>query len=300
MGVQTEFTQALVDAGLWFPTDVPGIYGRSAAFEAIVEGFDARVVEIGRSAGAERIAFPPVVSRELIRRVAYMESFPELCGSIHSFRPDSARHADLVDRVDQGGDWGEYLEQMPLTLCPAACYPVYPTCRGVLPADGRHFDLCSFVFRAEPSEDPARLQSFRMRENVRVGAPDTVRAWRTEWTARAQDLLVELGLPIEVEVASDPFFGRGGKLLAANQIADEAKLELVCPIALEGQGTAIASLNHHSDKFSRAFGIELESGAFAETACVGFGLERVTLALLRTHGIETRRWPADVRGRLGL
>lgn len=295
-----EFTKALIDQGLWIPSDVPGVVGRSAGFEAIVSGFDALIIEIGRSAGAERIEFPPVVSRELIRRVAYMESFPELCGSVHSFRASSAKHADLVERVEERGDWGEFLEQMPITLCPAACYPVYPTCSGNLPAEGRHFDLCSYVFRAEPSEDPARLQSFRQRENVRIGDPETVRAWRDAWVSRAQSLLSDLGLPVEVEVASDPFFGRGGKMLAANQVADAAKFEIVCPIALEGESTAIASFNHHRDKFARTFEIRLQDGAYAETACVGFGLERIALALLRTHGVIVSEWPTAIRERLAL
>jgi len=33
---------------------------------------------------------------------------------------------------------------------------------------------------------------------------------------------------------------------------------------------------------------------------VGFGLERITLALLRTHGLEIARWPAAVRDALHL
>jgi hypothetical protein len=36
----------------------------------------------------------------------------------------------------------------------------------------------------------------------------------------------------------------------------------------------------------------------AHTACVGFGEERIVLALLRTHGFDPERWPVEVRKRL--
>ena len=89
-------------------------------------------------------------------------------------------------------------------------------------------------------------------------------------------------------------------MLAANQVADAAKFEIVCPIALEGESTAIASFNHHRDKFARTFEIRLQDGAYAETACVGFGLERIALALLRTHGVIVSEWPTAIRERLAL
>lgn len=295
-----KLTRALIDQGYWIQTGVPGIFGRTQRFEDIVGGFDRLIADLAREQGAQPIHFPPVLDREIIRRTAYMESFPELCGSIHSFTTDRGRHQDIVDRVDEGGDWSEYLEQTDLTLCPAACYPLYPSCRGTLPEGGKLFDLSSFVFRSEPSDDPARLQSFRMRENVRLGTPDDVHAWRDAWRERGLEIIRDLDLPATLEVASDPFFGRGGKLLAANQIADEAKFEIVVPITSSEEPTAIASFNRHGDKFARIFAIELPDGEPAHTACFGFGLERVTLALLATHGLDTASWPAGVREKLSL
>jgi len=295
-----ELTDALIDNGFWIPTGVPGVFGRCARFEAIVEGFDASIVAIARDAGAERISFPPIVDRDVIRRTHYMESFPKLCGSIHSYREPRAKHMDLVDCVDQGGDWGPFLEQMPLTLCPAACYPLYPTCSGTIPDGGRHFDLSSYVFRAEPSDDPARLQSFRQRENVRIADPETIVSWRNSWSEHSVAVLTELGLPVALEVASDPFFGRGGRLLSANQIAEKLKLEVVVPITSTEEPTPICSLNYHEDKFATAFDIRTSSGEYAHSACIGFGLERVALALIETHGVAVESWPASVREALSL
>ena len=36
------------------------------------------------------------------------------------------------------------------------------------------------------------------------------------------------------------------------------------------------------------------NGEQAHTACVGFGLERITLALLSRHGLDVDTWPGDV------
>jgi hypothetical protein len=38
----------------------------------------------------------------------------------------------------------------------------------------------------------------------------------------------------------------------------------------------------------------------AHTACLGFGLERITLALVKRHGLDQERWPATVREELGI
>ena len=39
-------------------------------------------------------------------------------------------------------------------------------------------------------------------------------------------------------------------------------------------------------------------GETAHTACLGFGLERCTLALLKTHVLDPKQWPAEVRAQL--
>jgi seryl-tRNA synthetase len=60
----------------------------------------------------------------------------------------------------------------------------------------------------------------------------------------------------------------------------------------------VASFNYHQDHFASAYGIRLASGGEAHTACLGFGLERITIALLSTHGFDIQAWPAEVHDRL--
>jgi seryl-tRNA synthetase len=153
------------------------------------------------------------------------------------------------------------------------------------------------VFRHEPSEDPARMQCFHQRELVRLGAPDEVWAWREAWCERGLALLRGLGLAAERDRASDPFFGRGGRMLAANQRVQELKFELLVPIAGD-EPTAVTSFNYHEEHFAEIYGVRLPDGAIAHTACLGFGQERIVLALLRTHGLDPQSWPDEVRGQL--
>lgn len=293
-----EFGAALVSAGMLVPLGLDGLYARSGAFERIVVGIDALVgrTRVGRA--GELLHFPPVFARATLHRSGYLERFPHLCGSVHGFEGDDAANAKLQARVDAGEPYGDLLADTDVALVPAACLPLYPTLTGTVPAAGRDFDLCTFVFRREPSEDPARMQCFRQREKVRVGSRTDAVAWRDEWKERGLHLLRELGLDAQLVDANDPFFGRGGRFRKADQREQRHKFEVVVPIASAAQPTAVASFNYHEDTFGRGFAIALPDGSPAHTACLGFGLERVTLALLRTHGLDPAEWPAPVRRQL--
>ena len=39
----------------------------------------------------------------------------------------------------------------------------------------------------------------------------------------------------------------------------------------------------------------MADGTIAHTACVGFGLERIALALYHRHGFDRAAWPGSVR-----
>ena len=116
-----------------------------------------------------------MLPKEQLERIGYLSSFPHLAGTIFSFEGDEAEAVELERRAGAGEDWSSLQSQTALVLVPAACYPVYPAiaARGPLPAGGVTVDLGgSYVFRNEPSQDPARLQMFHQREMVRLGEPE--------------------------------------------------------------------------------------------------------------------------------
>jgi seryl-tRNA synthetase len=185
-------------------------------------------------------------------------------------------------------------------MTPAICYPLYPTATGTLPEGGRRVDLQGYAFRHEPSDDPARMQIFRMHEFVRLGTPDQALEHRNFWLEKGAEVFRSVGLAVEPVIANDPFFGRGGKVQKAIQREQNLKYEFVIPICSTEKPTAIGSCNYHLDHFGVAFDIRTSDGEVAHSACVGFGLERVALALFKTHGFELAKWPGEVRDVLGL
>jgi seryl-tRNA synthetase len=256
-----------------------GIYGRSAQFEGIVQRVRDAITELGEPGPCESLHFPPVVSRRTVERCGYLHSFPHLLGSVHTFLGDDRAHARMIEALDSGEDWSTHQTLSDAVLTPAACYALYPHLAGTLPESGRCVDVESWCYRHEPTDTPERMRAFRMREHVRVGEPLQVRAWRDEWIPRAESLLRSIGLQPYVLVANDPFFGTGARFMATSQREQQLKFELQVDIEPFGR-TAVMSCNYHEQHFGEAFGIQLPNGRAAHSACVGFGLDRLALAIL--------------------
>jgi len=290
--------EGLVKHKLIIPVGVPGAFGRGAVFEDVLARFNNLVTEIAKDDGAEVMAFPPILDREVFEKSEYLDSFPQLAGTVFSFFGTDLQHKDLSQRIHDKQPWDDLQKMTRVVLTPAACYPVYPSFTGVVPAEGRLVDMQNWVFRHEPSPEPTRMQAFRVREFVRVGTPDVVVAWRDLWLKRGVALLESLGLPAKSDVASDPFFGRGGRMLAASQKEQKLKFEVLIPVISEEKPTAVCSFNYHQEHFGKIFDISTPDGAVANTACLGFGMERVVMSLFRTHGFVPSEWPKAVREKL--
>jgi seryl-tRNA synthetase len=293
-----ELYDGLVKHGLIIPAGAPGIFGRNAVFEDVLRGFDDYVSRVAKDDGAEQMLFPPTIDRRVFEKSEFLDSFPQLAGTVFSFTGNERQHAELSARVHAGESWNHLQSMTDVVLNPAACYPVYPSFRGTVPDGGRLVDMQNWVFRNEPSSEPTRMQAFRVREFVRVGTPEVVVAWRDMWLERGLTIMRSLGLPAKSEVASDPFFGRGGRMLSANQREQQLKFEVTIPVISEEQPTAVCSFNFHQEHFGKIFEIKTPDGAVANTACLGFGMERVCMALFKHHGFNPTAWPASVREKL--
>jgi len=300
MDMQTSFLDRLFDKGLLIDTGVDGLYGRSGQFEDVISGFERLIGKFGGADNAEVIRFPPGINRAYFEKSGYMKSFPQLAGTVHSFCGCELDHVSLIKSMDEGTDWTKDQKITDIVLTPAACYPLYPTIakRGNLPSGGGLYDIQSYCFGHEPSKDPARQQLFRMREYVRIGTQGDVTDFRQLWMDRGVEMMEKVGLDVKLEIANDPFFGRAGKMLANNQRDQNLKFELLMPVTSTANLTACMSFNYHQDSFGAKWGLNLTDGAVAHTACVGFGLERIALALFAKHGLDVETWPQSVRDAL--
>src|SRR5579859_5136197 len=197
---------------LFRPMGVEGVYARTALYVDLVERLEQYITR-QRDPQAEIMRFPPVMSRTQLEKSGYLKSFPNLLGCVCALHGSEASIRQAVERHDNGGDWTSSLTSSDLVLSPAACYPVYPIVakRGKLPVGGLQFDIEADVFRHEPSLSLDRLQSFRMREFVRISSPEEIVAFREDWMGRAPQIAGDLGLPFKLDVANDPFFGKVGQ-----------------------------------------------------------------------------------------
>src|SRR6201991_1856330 len=280
---------------------VDGVYARTALYVDLVERLEQYITR-HRDPQAEVMRFPPVMSRTQLEKSGYLKSFPNLLGCVCGLHGSERDINAAVSRFEAGGDWTTSRSPADLALSPAACYPVYPIAasRGQLPKGGLRFDVAADCFRREPSRHLDRLQSFRMREYVCIGPPDDVADFRERWMVRAQGIARDLGLTFKVDYASDPFFGRVGQIKAISKKKQELKFELLIPLRSEEQPTACMSFNYHRDHFGTTWDIRDAAGEPAHTGCVAFGMDRLAVAMFHTHGIDIAKWPAGVRGTLGL
>lgn len=293
MVARTTFTRELFDEGWLYQTGPLGVYAVSGKLDFIISAVDSILTKWDAVATAEHIAFPPEMKRSDIERFGYRDNFPHLLGDVrvegHKIG-EASRQCLVKPGLEECGCRSD------LVLTPAACYPVYPlAATREVQVDVPHlYAVKSYCFRAEPSESISRWQSFRMREFVMIGSEPTVRDFQRRGVDFVGHLATDLGLEYEVGIANDPFFGDAAAIKVDYQRTIEAKFELTVQSHHLGP-VACASCNYHQEHFTRECSITDVNGFVLQSACVAFGLERIAMVLLATHGLVPSLWPSPVR-----
>jgi hypothetical protein len=75
----------------------------------------------------------------------------------------------------------------------------------------------------------------------------------------------------------------------------EVKYELLFHIPDREAPLAASSFNLHRDFYTSVYDIAFADETRAESACMGFGLERWLYAFVRQKGLDPAGWPAEVR-----
>jgi seryl-tRNA synthetase len=292
---------ARIADGIFQPMGVDGLYARTGLYTRVVLALEGYLGDF-KQPNAEVMRFPPVMSRMQLEKSGYLSSFPNLLGCVCALHGSEESIRTAADRLTTGGEWTAALDPSDMVLTPAACYPVYPivAARGPMRAGGLLFDIEADCFRHELSLNLDRLQSFRMREFVRIGTPDEVLEFRGYYMARAPQIAADLGVPHTIDVASDPFFGRVGQVMAVSQRQQALKFELLIPYYRSAAPTACMSFNYHREHFGKVWNIRTSDGAPAHTGCVAFGIDRLTVALFAVHGLDVEAWPERTRRALSL
>jgi len=294
---------------MWQPEDVlavlrgrgelweaaPGLAGFRGPVARLAQGVSNALTGLALGETEDDWCVPSGVAFETLERAGYFESFPEwLTAASHLSGDESVLHR-VATAESPGTEARKALAPASAALPPAVCYHAYAALAGstlnaplLMTAEGT-------CWRHEGSRLSLleRGWAFRMREIVCLGDTQEVEEFRQRGLARAAALAQTIGIETEVAIATDPFFAPTSRGKALLQRVKSLKHELVMRFP-DGRPLAISSFNNHERFFGDAFGIALPGGKAAATACVAFGVERWTLALLATHGPESSEWPDAV------
>ena len=278
-----------------------GQVGFAGGAFALKHFVDEAVRDIARTRfGAQEEDYPALLDPDVLARCGYLSSFPHsVCLVSHLTEDFDAIEAFRAANTDSGSlrvpDAGA-MTHSDAALRPAVCLPIYRALEGTsLPEGGLTITTTGKAFRYESSnmEGIQRLWDFSMREIVFVGSAHFVQQQRARVVDAVTSLMEDWDLAFRLVSASDPFFAtvRGTKALWQRTRA--LKYEMLVDV---GTGPiAAGSLNFAGTLFGDAFHIRTDEGEIATTACVGFGLERLVLALFSHHGFEPGRWPRAMR-----
>ena len=183
-------------------------------------------------------------------------------------------------------------------LSPTVCHHLYNAIKETtIPSPGIVATAQGNCFRYESRNMRSleRLWNFTMREIIFVGEDDFVQERLAEARGLLRPLMDDLDLTYDTITATDPFFIGAYRDQAAYQAAFDLKYEVRASLPYKSDTLAVASYNRHGDFFGRILEIQNADGSSANTGCFAVGYERLALAILAQHGLDTTKWPAALR-----
>ena len=246
--------------------------------------------------------FPPVVSRALIEKSGYLKSFPHLLGCVCALGGERGADRGGGGAFQGRRDLDRQRRSERTRAGAGGLLSRLSDRRRARPdaAGGLVFDVAGDCFRREPSRDIDRLQSFRMREFVAIGAPEQSRISASTGSRARREIAGALGLSTASRPRAIRSSAARARWSAAFQVAQALKFEMLVPVRSAEQPTACMSFNYHRDHFGLTWGLRDADGEPAHTACVAFGIDRLAVALFAAHGLEAADWPKSVREALAL
>jgi len=245
----------------------------------LLRTFDSLVLTWAQQAQADERRYPFLLRAADLEKIDYYENFPHL--GLAAASADPARLSALRSAAEEPLRVlpSSVLNDTALGLPSAACYSVYFDLQGqTLPAEENRVTTVATCFRNETHyEGLRRLLGFTMREVVFVGTPEGAKEHLERFKDLVLGLAARLGLTMQTQVATDPFFDRTGS---------RAKMQQLFPVKEEFvvDGLAVGSVNYHRNFFGQRCEISLPGGQFASTSCSAFGLERWVHTLITRFG----------------
>ena len=243
----------------------------------IRERLEGKILGWAEEIAAEPRLYPPLLRVDDLAMLDYFQNFPHLAVVASRIQPEvlKEQYADgtTVDSVPP-----EHLSPAQYVLPSAACYNIYLHLKGQVLQGPRYITTVATCFRNENHyQELQRLWSFSMREVVCIGSAEEVQAHLGGFKERILGLSEQLGLNLDIQVATDPFYEPQSSRAIMQKVFPQ-KEEFV--FSGSDGAVAIASLNFHRNFFGERCQIQLADGSPAFTGCAAFGIERWYYALL--------------------
>jgi len=256
---------------------------------------DAILRRFARPFGAREECYPNAIPIASLARADHMASFPE---HLH-FLTHLTLDLNVLDgfaaraRAGEGVAPGEgEISRIELVQNPSTCYHCYAARRGERLAGDMVVTAATKCHRFEAANhsETGRLLEFTLREVIFLGTPVFVREGREMTVGLMRELAGDWQLAGRMVPANDPFFTSDYDIKATHQQRMRMKYEYRARLSAAGEDLAVMSSNLHGPTFGKAFDINRD-GRAATSGCLGFGLERLALAIVAQHGAEPSDWP---------
>lgn len=258
----------------------------------LFQNIEKMFLRLAGKSEAQEFHFPVFISAKELKKLDYFKSFPQLIHFPVSLKLNEENLNAFAngEHMNQKGEMN-LTEIGPICECltPAACYHFYIYHQGMNLPKTTYLTTRAHCFRQENFYEPLRRQrNFNMREIVAIGTMDEVKSFLGRHKEMMSNILEQLKLPVEWEIATDPFFDPGNPKLLMQTI-DPVKQEM---IFMKGtpEELSIGSINFHKNYFGEGFDIKV-SGEIAFSGCVAFGMERWIYALTKVYGTDESKWP---------
>jgi seryl-tRNA synthetase len=280
-----------------------GLTGLRGSLLALFRFFEREFRGLAHDFGAEEHQYPAMIPAELLAEVGYIDHFPQHVTFCSHLPPSLPLLESVAANVRANADAltagiGARLAEPRHVLTPGVCLPCYRQFRGAVlePGRVRVLTMQNHVYRYEGTNfrPLTRAWDFTVRDIVFFGDYEELNRLRGEVIDRALALCRELDLEVTVELAHDPFFLDASRDKAIYQRMGEVKYELLFRLPHRGEALAASSFNLHRDFYTSVYDTRRADGARAESACMGFGLERWLYGFLSQKGLDPRGWPPRV------
>lgn len=266
------------------------LYGHEgAALQRCLDQFLRRYFQ--HAYGAQELRTPSMLPTTVVQRSGYIDTARQHLSFVSPINPSPERFDGFLPFWQAAAPEGtcddegvyRFLSVPQDVLNPALCLHCYPLLAGARVSSGTPvaFTLAGSCFRDESGNlnHAERLREFSMREAVFIGGPAALDCIYGELVDFTIATAAMLGLDFRLETAADIFFNDGAPQRLFSQLMSDNKLELSVVDAEGITRFSAASINKHQTHFTVPFQTNLEDGASAVSMCIGFGLDRLALAV---------------------